>query len=183
LWPEKRDQDAVLGNKVPGVIDRTTEVSRLTIPAGFAPRPLQTDAHWWLPRFISAGGDIEIGPIPRGMPVGLLANLRLLPESDDAGARAAHFREINRLLLKLQGDLLATIGQTEAQTESKLTSLGRPLLNLSKCPDLVVNRGHYFGTSQFNDQDGLSKDEQAFGKEPQLSDGDKRALIAFLKTF
>ncbi len=57
------------------------------------------------------------------------------------------------------------------------------MLNLSKCPDLVVNRGHYFGTSQFNDQDGLSKDEQSFGKEPELSDDDKRALIAFLKTF
>ena len=44
-----------------------------------------------------------------------------------------------------------------------------PLLELSDCPDLIVNRGHYFGTSQF-----------ASG-EPGLSDADKRALIAFLK--
>jgi hypothetical protein len=29
----------------------------------------------------------------------------------------------------------------------------------------------------------LSKDEQSFGQEPELSDADKRALIAFLKTF
>ena len=57
------------------------------------------------------------------------------------------------------------------------------MLALSKCPDFVVNRGHYFGTAQFNRQDGLSADEKAFGKEPQLSDADKRALIAFLKTF
>jgi hypothetical protein len=57
------------------------------------------------------------------------------------------------------------------------------MLELSKCPDLVVNRGHYFGTAQFNDQDGLSADETAFGQEPVLSDDDKRALIAFLKTF
>jgi hypothetical protein len=34
-----------------------------------------------------------------------------------------------------------------------------------------VNRGHYFGTSQFT------------GGEPGLSDDDKRALIAFLKRF
>ena len=41
---------------------------------------------------------------------------------------------------------------------------------LSKCPDLVVNKGHYFGTAWQPD-------------EPPLSDADKRALIAFLKTF
>jgi len=54
---------------------------------------------------------------------------------------------------------------------------------LSKCKDFVVNRGHYFGTAEFNRQDGLSADEKAFGTEPELSDQDKRALIAFLKTF
>ena len=43
------------------------------------------------------------------------------------------------------------------------------LLKMSKCPDFVVNKGHYFGT---NLQAG----------EPALSDDDKRALIAFLKT-
>ena len=58
-----------------------------------------------------------------------------------------------------------------------------PLLQLLKCPDFVVNRGHYFGTDAFNDTDGLSDDEKAFGTEPALSDDDKRALIAFLKTF
>ena len=38
-----------------------------------------------------------------------------------------------------------------------------PLLELSKCPDFVVNRGHYFGSN--------------------LSDEDKWVLIEFLKTF
>ena len=57
------------------------------------------------------------------------------------------------------------------------------MMKLSKCPDFVVNRGHYFGTAEFNKHDGLSKDETAFGREPELSDADKRALIAFLKTF
>jgi hypothetical protein len=44
------------------------------------------------------------------------------------------------------------------------------MLKLSKCPDFVVNRGHYFGTNLSPDGAGLSDD-------------DKRALIEFLKTF
>jgi hypothetical protein len=44
------------------------------------------------------------------------------------------------------------------------------LVRLSKCRDYVTNKGHYFGTSYF-------------AEEPGLTDGDKRALIAFLKTF
>jgi len=43
-------------------------------------------------------------------------------------------------------------------------------MEISKCPDYVVNRGHYFGTSMFK-------------QEPGLNDEDKEALIAFLKTF
>jgi hypothetical protein len=57
------------------------------------------------------------------------------------------------------------------------------MLKLSKCPDFVVNRGHYFGTARFNETDGLSEDEKAFGAEPPLSDDDKQALIEFIKTF
>ena len=45
------------------------------------------------------------------------------------------------------------------------------MLELSKCPDLIVNRGHYFGTDKFA------------GSEPGLSEEEKRALIAFLKRF
>jgi hypothetical protein len=41
---------------------------------------------------------------------------------------------------------------------------------MDKCPDFVINRGHYFGTDQYKE-------------EPGLSDDDKEALIAFLKTF
>jgi len=31
-----------------------------------------------------------------------------------------------------------------------------PLLELSKCPDFVVNRGHYFGTDKLAEEPGLS---------------------------
>ncbi|HEY7221768.1 MAG TPA: hypothetical protein VH985_25575, partial [Candidatus Binatia bacterium] len=35
LWPEKRDQDAILGDKVPGYIHRTTTTSYIKAPAGY----------------------------------------------------------------------------------------------------------------------------------------------------
>ena len=90
---------------------------------------------------------------------------------------------MGKVLLTLQADLLSSAGESDDRLASKFSNLAGPLLKLSKCPDLVTNRGHYFGTVQFNDQDGLSKDEQSFGKEPELSDDDKHALIALLKTF
>ena len=37
LWPEKRDKDSVLGDKVPGIIDRTTQTSYLRVPSGYLP--------------------------------------------------------------------------------------------------------------------------------------------------
>ena len=39
LWPEKRDKDPVLGDKIPGpsLIDRTTASSYLRVPSGYVP--------------------------------------------------------------------------------------------------------------------------------------------------
>ena len=42
LWPEKRDKDPVLGDKVPGLIDRTTATSWLSVPAGYLPEAFAT---------------------------------------------------------------------------------------------------------------------------------------------
>jgi len=186
LWPEKRAQDSLLKDKVPGVIDRTTQRSQLTIPVGYFPdalQPLQSNLHSWLPRFVNQGGSVEIGPIPPDMPVGLLANLKLRAETDDPAEQAAYVRNVGEVLLKLKLDLLSSPGASDAELGRKFANLSGPLLALSKCPDLVVNRGHYFGTAKFNDQQDLSADEQGFGQEPVLSDDDKNALIALLKTF
>jgi hypothetical protein len=68
------------------------------------------------------------------------------------------------VVLQLLHDLRALPhGATDEQARLVFANLGEKLFALSKCPDYVVNRGHYFGT--------------------QLSDADKQALIAFLKTF
>ena len=187
LWPEKRERDSVLGNKVPGTIDRTTQRSEVVIPTGFAPealQPLQGKLHRWLPWLFAEGGDITLGPIPKDIPVNLIANLQLRAESRDIAARASHVREVGALLLKIKFDLAtAPAGASDQELRDKFANLKAPMLRLSKCPDFVVNRGHYFGTAEFNQQEGLSTDEKSFGTEPELSDADKRALIAFLKTF
>lgn len=174
LWPEKRAQDPVLGSKVPGVIDRTTARSWITIPVGFLPallRPLQTRLHAVLPKFVDADGDIRIGPIPAGVPVDLLANLQPLAETRNPVGQAEHGAQLVDLLFHLMQDLASLPDTaTDDQLREKFANLAKPMLALSKCPDFVVNRGHYFGT-----------DYQT--EEPPLSDDDKRALIEFMKTF
>ena len=187
LWPQKRERDAILGDKIPGTIDRTTERSDLTIPVGFVPealRPLQGTLHRLLPWLVNEGGDIVLGPIPRGMPVALLSNLNVRAESNSLQAKGAHVLDVGEFVLKLKVDLATAPGNaSDEELRERFANLRLPMLALSKCPDFVVNRGHYFGTREFNQQDGLSADEMAFGHEPELSDQDKRALIEFLKTF
>jgi hypothetical protein len=184
LWPEKRDQDEQLSGKVPGVIDRTTARSDVIIPDGYVPdalQPLQGKLHNLLPKFIAPNGDLHIGPIPKGLPVGVLSNLKLLPENEDAAQYAAQVADVvghlSRELLSMRADA------SDAQLLQIFSDLSKPLRAISKCPDLVVNRGHYFGTAQFNEQQNLTDDEKAFGTEPVLSDDDKHALIEFIKTF
>ena len=174
LWPERREKDPVLGDLVPGVIDRTTTRSAITIPAGYVPdalRPAEGLLHRVLPDVFEADGSIVIGPIPQGVPVNLLANLQPLAESDDPIAQIEHVGKLLDLLAALRHDLgAAPPDATDEELRAKFANLAQPMLALSKCPDFVVNRGHYFGTDRFTE-------------EPPLSDDDKRALIAFLKTF
>ncbi|WP_437672405.1 hypothetical protein [Sorangium sp. So ce131] len=173
LWPERRDKDPVLGDKVPGMIDRTWERSYLRVPAGYLPghlRPLLSPLARVAPWLVGEGG-IEIGPIPRGTPMNLLANLAMTAEGAPLAERIAHEEKLLRVLLTLKRDLKALPrGATDEEAYKVFANLTEPLLELSQCPDFVINRGHYFGTSYFT-------------QEPGLSDDDKRALIEFLKTF
>ena len=169
LWPEKRDVDLVLGNKVPGRIDRTTTSSYLRVPAGYLPAGLRQllKAAEPFAAEIDKDGGLAIGPIPKGTPVNLLANLNLLSESRDLD----HDKKVVDLLVKVKVALKSLPkGASDEEASKVFAPLVAPLLELNKCPDFVVNRGHYFGTAYFD-------------QEPGLSDPDKRALIEFLKTF
>ena len=193
LWPEKRERDADqpgaadVGRpdfqvriedkslKLPGVIDRTTSRSYLRVAAGYLPESLR---HWydplkrWFPWIFGEDG-VEVGPIPAGTPVNLIANLSLVSESGDTANAIGQAQKVLDLVLKIKRDLKALPkGASDEEARKVLANLREPLLVLNKCPDFVVNRGHYFGTGYFKDKD-----------EPGLSDDDKRALIEFLKTF
>jgi hypothetical protein len=173
LWPEKREKDSVLGDKVPGVVDRTTTQSYLRVPIGYVPDNLKPLLGWGqriFPNLYGSDG-IEIGPIPTGTPVGLLSNLNLLSDGSDLAGKIDHDAKVLNLLIKIKHDLAGLPHDaSDEQARKVLMNLVDPLMALSKCPDYVVNRGHYFGTSYLKE-------------ESPLSDNDKLALIEFLKTF
>jgi cytochrome c2 len=170
LWPERRDKDAVFGSESrPGVghIDRTTADSYIWVPEGYIPeelRPLVGIGRRLFP-FLFHDGDVRIGPIPKGTPTSMLGNLDMLAADDALPARLEHQKRLLALLIKAKHDLKKDEHNIEA-----FRNLVPELLALSKCRDYVTNKGHYFGTSYL-------------AEEPGLTDVDKRALIAFLKTF
>jgi hypothetical protein len=151
LWPEKRANDDCRdrwGMPFCGPLYRTTAESWLVINKDFLPDFLQP---------LAEGGELRIGPVPKGTPVALLADL-------DPELAARDVPGITRLLIRMKNDLLKIKLQhlDERQSAELLRNLVPGLLRYSKCPDFQVNRGHTFGSD--------------------LGDADKRALIEFLKT-
>jgi len=140
LWPERR----------PGSIARTTGDSYIEIPAPYLPTALQA---------LAKDGFLRIGPIPAGTEIDLIANADL-DLSDRAGAieRLELIKTAQSDLLKIKENHLDSNAARQA-----FSNLVPGLLKISKCPDFVLDRGHYFGST--------------------LPDDDKRALIEFLKTF
>ncbi len=190
LWPERRRLDPGFD----GFIVRTTERSMVLIPKRDIPGQLSSLFNDLpdgftdklkdpISRIFDKDGNFEIGPVPKGFPLNV-ASYRPLADIDGVAARARHKLDFGTLLLKLAANLpLPGASASDEDILAWLANLREPLLKLSKCPDFVVNRGHYFGTAKFNETEGLSEDEKSFGEEPPLSDDDKRALIEFMKTF
>lgn len=173
LWPETREKDALLPDTLAGHVDRTTERTFLRAGAGYLPEPLSMHTHLayaLLPWLFSDDG-IEIGPIPAGTPVNLLANLNLMSDSTSSTDRLMHNLRVIRLVMRLKSDLKKLGDHPSDSDVNRIFAGVEPeLIAFNKCPDFVVNKGHYFGTDMLKD-------------EPGLSDEDKHALIEFLKTF
>ena len=169
LWPEKRKGNmtavTLSGKTHPGWIDRTPNPTYLTASGGYLPGLFQgiSGAMEKLHPHLVSNGDLKIGPIPTGTPINLLSNI-------DLEQKAKVFKLV--LDIKLDLDALPP-NATDEQARKQFAPLVPQLLDVSKCRDFVVNRGHYFGT------DYLPAGEE----EPGLSNADKRALIEFLKTF
>jgi mono/diheme cytochrome c family protein len=170
LWPERRRKDELFKDESGpgvGVIDRITTNSYVEIPEPYvsAPlRPLVRLSRGLFPSIGGEGGSVKVGPFPKGMPIGLITNIDMLGEGLEPAQRDAHRKRLielgKRALRELKGN---------PDFAGAITALGEEMFAVSKCKDLVVNKGHYFGTDYFKE-------------EPGLNDADKRALIAFLKT-
>ncbi len=140
LWPEKRASE--------GSIATTKQPSFLKIPQSFLPEALKP---------LCVDGFLNLGPIPKGTPINLVANvdpslgnlLKLLPSGNMALLSADKDSDFAQLTGAATGN-------------EKVRQFVSDLLSVSNCPDLIEDRGHYFGT--------------------ELRDSDKRALIEFLKT-
>lgn len=169
LWPEKRDGNVEYmtrsGEKLRGIIDGTTQSTYLRVYTGYLPQflqPLVGFGHRWFPWLFGEGG-VELGPIPKGTPVNLLSNIDLQTPKV----------KLLELLIKIKRRLKELPeNATDAEATAVFKDLVDPLLEVSKCPDFVINRGHYFGTAYLPANEG----------ETPLSDEDKWALIEFLKT-
>ena len=183
LWPEKREREPGFD----GYIARTTEQSYVQIPKRSVPVELQ-NLVGWLPanpfhKVFDKDGNFKLGPIPKGFPINIAANFQSRFDIP-FGKRLAHDLALTQLVFDAARNWPSLdLQRRRGDARPGPRKLRMPLRTLLKCPDFVVNRGHYFGTDAFNATDGLSDDEKAFGKEPALSDDDKRALIAYLKTF
>lgn len=173
LWPERRKHDSVLGDKGVFLIDRTTVNSYLIVPGGFLPMGLKdqiSPLHRWFP-WIFGDGEIKIGPIPQGTPVNLISNTELYKDDATLAENLPRYVQLLELIKETTRDLKALPKDpTPAQANKVFANLKDPFLGFSKCPDFEVNKGHYFGTK-------FTPETTA------LSDEDKEALIAFLKTF
>ncbi len=205
LWPTTRNRDSMLPAVIRGKIDRTTQQSELRIPAGYIPQDLEPAVGFLgglFPGLVQpapasrevygvdpkaaheAKKDIVLGPIPGGMPVSILANTQLRAESGKPWTILVHWVRVLKLAWLMNKDLRALPpNPTDEQLHRQFVNARAPLMELSKCPDFVVNRGHLFGTAEFNGPAHLTADERSWGQEAPLSDTDKNALIAFLKTF
>lgn len=103
---------------------------------------------------------INVGPIPRGTPVNLLMSLDPAKRSKVAPAVVA------LLKASLQIKKQRLVGEEAYAIIAK--QAGPALIAASKCPDFVLDHGHYFG--------------EVLDPDPAKNDQTKEALIAFLKT-
>ncbi len=143
LWPEKRlDKDSIW---------RTSRDCQFQLNGEFIPEPLRT----LLKPHFDPDGFFRIGHVPEGTPVNLLANVD--PEMDAKDLLELCLR-VKKALLEIE---LKHLDPAAAKSVLK-KEVAPALWKVSKCPALVEDRGHYFGT--------------------ELPDADKLALIEFLKT-
>ena len=173
LLLRERDKDPVLAAKGLdiGVIDRTTTRCSIRVAPGYVPNLVEGFGDLLFPSIFEDDGGVNLGPIPPGTPVGLLASLNLRPEGLGFWQRVQYDWRLLGLVKEIKHKLNSLDSKaTDEQVQQAFAPLADSLMSLSKCPDYVVNRGHYFGTGRYGDDSPLTEQQ-------------KRDLIEFLKTF
>src|SRR5256885_889653 len=173
LLLRERDKDPILASRGvdAGVIDRTTTRCSIRVAPGYVPNLVEGFGDLLFPSIFSDDGGIDIGPIPPDTPVSLLSSLNLRPEGLGFWARVQYDWRLLGLVKEIKQKLRALPpNATDDQAKQTFAPLADSLMALSKCPDYVVNRGHYFGTGRYGDDSPLTEQQ-------------KRDLIEFLKTF
>jgi len=170
LWPERRQGEEVVitksGLQHPGHIDRLPEKSYVMTDVGYLPgfaKPLPNLLGRAMPN-VFQNGKVKLGPFPKGTPVSLISNVNLNSSICDLFGFVVGFQRYLEASSPKDSDEMSA---------KRFAPLVPKLLKLSKCPDYILNKGHYFGTQYLPQSEG----------EPGLSDADKQALIEYLKTF
>ena len=156
LWPEKRHDtqcQTYWGLPWCPPIYKTTQVSYLKVNRAFLPEILQD-------KLLAKGEkELRLGPIPKGTPINLLANI-----NNELSFEPGRLIDLVDVVIKIKKTLIRIEKENlnEEQSTALLKTLVPELLEVNKCPDFVIDRGHTYGS--------------------KLSDSDKEALIEFLKT-
>jgi hypothetical protein len=161
LSPQCRSFDTISNIRLPGVIDRTTVDSYFEIPPSNVPSWLRWSLRQVCPGNVDDRGFVRLGPIPKDTPIGVLSNIEIWPDGGSPTQKLWHITKLLTASLPLVGALCSDGISSPNSTD--FNKVLEPLLKFNKCPDFVVNKGHYFGT--------------------ELSDDEKRDLIEFVKTF
>ena len=99
--------------------------------SGYLPKELRS---WyeplsrWFPWLFGTGG-IEVGPIPVGTPVNLLANLSLISESGDTTDTVAQAKKVLALVLKIKRALKAAEGKSDEEAREVFAIYARRCSN------------------------------------------------------
>jgi len=118
LWPGKRLDKASIW--------RTQNECSLHLRKEFVPKPFQ--------RLADIDGYLNIGPVPKGVPINLIANLE--PNAEQL------------LNLATVAETLVRINQSNLPPDAVTAELLKTvpeLIAANKCPDFIEDEGHYFG--------------------------------------
>ena len=95
---------------------------------------------------------LKIGPISAGTPITLLSGMELAAELGSLFGTIVQNTRLATKFIGLPNTYRRIAAETDPAKREKMTEeLESLMLTETKCPDFVVNRGHYFGTDKLDE--------------------------------